>query len=145
MNLEYRHRLLIGRSSKNSIGIQLTNFIHSALNDKKYAIGVFSDLKKAFDVCSHTILLGILKKLGIRDKVLEWFSSYLKHRLQKVDINGSLSTAKSLDISVLQGSILGPILFLCYINDLHLCTTLYTTMFADDLRGLTPTFAWMTL
>jgi hypothetical protein len=52
--------------------------------------------------------------------------------MQCVDINGHFSTTRALDISVLQGSILGPILFLCYINDLHYCTTLFTSMFADD-------------
>ncbi len=53
-------------------------------------------------------------------------------RQQKVDINGNLSSSRSLDISLLQDSILGPILFLCYINDLHLYTSLFTTLFADD-------------
>jgi len=73
-----------------------------------------------------------LIKLGINGTPHKWFSSYLMNRTQKVDINGNLSSSKALDISVLQGSILGPILFLCYINDLHLCTSLFTTMFADD-------------
>jgi hypothetical protein len=89
-------------------------------------------LKKAFDVCSHSILIRKLHKLGIRDSALNWFKSYLQGRQQRVDINGNLSSSRALDISVLQGSILGPILFLCYINDLSLCTTLFTSMFADD-------------
>ncbi len=99
---------------------------------KKYAIGIFLDLKKAFDVCSHEILLRKLHKLGIKDTALSWFTSYLHGRRQRVDINGSVSSSRALNISVLQGSILGPILFLCYINDLHLCTSLFTSMFADD-------------
>jgi hypothetical protein len=65
------------------------------------------------------------KKLGIDGTPHKWFSSYFMNRTQKVDINSNLSSSKALDISVLQGSILGPILFVCYINDLHLCTSLY--------------------
>ena len=102
------------------------------LKKKKYAIGIFLDLKKAFDVCSHSILLRKLRKLGINGIAHKWFTSYLNNRKQRVDISGNLSSSKALDISVLQGSILGPILFLCYINDLHLCTSLFTSMFADD-------------
>ncbi len=112
--------------------LQLTNIINNALNEKKYAIGIFLEIKKAFNVCSHSILLHKLHKLGIRDTALQWFTSYLHGRQQKVDINGNLSSARSLDISVLQGSILGPILFLCYINNLHFYTSLFTSMFADD-------------
>jgi hypothetical protein len=107
-----------GKSTEHNL-IQLTNYLHSALTDKKYALGIFLDLKKAFDVCSHEILLRKLHKLGIKDSALSWFKSYLQGRQQRVDINGNLSSSKALDISVLQGSILGPILFLCYINDLH--------------------------
>jgi len=132
-NLIYAHQYGFqhNKSTQHNL-IQLTNFINSALNEKKYAIGIFLDLKKAFDVCSHSILLRKLHKLGIKDTALQWFTSYLHGRQQKVDINGNLSSSRSLDISVLQGSILGPILFLCYINDLYLHTTLFTTMFADD-------------
>jgi hypothetical protein len=82
-------------------------------------------------MCSYSILLCKLNKLGIRDTALQWFTSYLQGRQQKVDINGSLSSSRSLDISVLQDSILGPILFLCYNNDLHFFTSLFTSMFAD--------------
>jgi hypothetical protein len=132
-NLIYDHQYGFqhSKSTQHNL-IQITNYIHTALNDKKYAIGIFLDLKKAFDVCSHDILLRKLHKLGIRDTALQWFTSYLHGRQQKVDINGNFSSSRSLDISVLQGSILGPILFLCYINDLHLYTSLFTTMFADD-------------
>ena len=75
-------------------------------------------------------------EVGIRGDVLKWFTSYLEGWSQKVDINGHLSGEKSINISVLQGSILGPILFLCFINDLHLVTNLLTLLFADNTAGL---------
>ena len=78
-----------------------------------------------------------LKKLGIDGKTHDWFSSYLKNRVQQqVDIQGNISSPQSINISVLQGSILGPILFLCYINDLPNATELLTFLFADDTSGL---------
>ena len=112
--------------------IHAVNYIGSALNEGKYAVGVFFDLKKAFDVCSHGILLKKLKNLGITGIELEWFSSYLSNRKQCVDINGTLSDSNDVTISILQGSILGPILFLCFINDLHTVTDMLMLMFADD-------------
>ena len=102
------------------------------LNEKKFVIGVFLDLKKAFDTVSHDILLKKLKKLGISNTELKWFHSYLSNRKQYTEIDGHKSSEKNIDISVLQGSILGPILFLCFINDLHLATWLLTLLFADD-------------
>ena len=117
-----------GRSTEQTL-LHLTNKIGKA-------ISLFLDLKKAFDVCSHDILLMKLKKLGIKGKTLNWFASYLKNRVQYVDTNGSVSSPQNINISVLQGSILGPILFLCYINDLPNATELLTYLFADDTSGL---------
>ena len=112
--------------------LHLTNHIAQELNSKKYCIGVFLDLKKAFDVVSHNILLKKLEKLGIKGLTLKWFESYLSNRKQCVEIGGVSSSSRNLDISVLQGSILGPILFLCFINDLSLSTVLLALLFADD-------------
>ena len=64
-----------------------------------------------------------------------WFKNYLSGRSQIVEINGCKSEALSLDIYVIQGSILGPILFLCYINDFYSATTLFSVLFADDTAG----------
>lgn len=97
--------------------MHVINFVSSALNDGNFCVGVFLDLKKAFDVCSHSILLKKLKKMGINGVTHSWFANYLSGRSQKVEINEKLSEEQNLDISVIQGSILGPILFLCYIND----------------------------
>jgi len=137
------HKLI----SKNQFGFQrfistehnlvsLINYVSSALNDSKYCVGIFLDLKKAFDVCDHGVLFAKLESLGIIGTALNWFKSYLSDRQQRVDINGQLSNTKEIDLSVIQGSILGPILFLCYINDLPNASNLFTLMFADDTQGL---------
>jgi hypothetical protein len=123
-NILYEHQYGFQRnkSTEHSL-IHSLNFISNALNDNKYCIGVFFDLKKAFDVCSHEILLMKLSKMGITGNALEWFRSYLSDRQQIVDINGTFSNLRRIKISILQGSILGPILFLCYINDLFRVTS----------------------
>ncbi len=116
--------------------LHMSNFISSALNSNKYCIGVFLDLKKAFDVVPHELLLKKLNFFGITGKIWEWFQSYLKGRAQKVEINGKLSNLADITISVLQGSILGPILFLCFINDLPSISKLFLLLFADDTSCL---------
>ena len=132
-NLIYENQFgfLKHRSTVHNI-LQLTNRVSKDLNSKKFVIGVFLDLRKAFDVVPHNILLDKLRKLGITDRAHSWFTSYLSNRQQYVDINGNTSTSRPLDISVLQGSILGPILFLCFINDLPITTELLALLFADD-------------
>jgi len=112
--------------------LSAVNFIYDALNKGEYCIGLFLDLKKAFDVCDHEILISKLHHMGVRDTALNWFRSYLSNRCQYVEVNGAKSSKKFIRISVMQGSILGPLLFLCYINDLYKATSLFTLMFADD-------------
>lgn len=132
---EHQYGFQSNKSTLHSLA-HLTNFVSKELNDRKYVVGVFLDLKKAFDVVSHDILLAKLKHMGVRNRALDWFASYLEGRSQRVDINGNLSSNKLIDISVIQGSILGPILFLCYINDLPSVTTLLSLLFADDTAAL---------
>ena len=111
-NLLCKHQFgfLRGRSTEHNL-LHVVNYISNALNSGNFCIGIFLNLKKAFEVWSHTILLKKLEKLGIEGTALNWFTSYLTNRKQKVDINGYLSKEKLINISVLQGSILGPTLF----------------------------------
>ena len=70
--------------------LHVVNYISNALNSGNFCIGIFLNLKKAFEVRSHTILLKKLEKLGIEGTALNWFTSYLSNRKQKVEINGYL-------------------------------------------------------
>ena len=91
------------------------------------------DLKKAFDTVNHRILISKLERYSIRGYSLEWFKSYLSNRKQICAINGKLSDARKIDCGVPQGSNLGPILFLLYINDLPNCLeSTDAALFADN-------------
>jgi hypothetical protein len=111
---------------------KLLNFVSQAHNSKEHVIAIFCDLRKAFDTCDHELLLNKLYKLGIRGIELSWFRNYLTDRKQFVYINGMSSNLLNILIGVPQGSILGPLLFLIYINDLPLCSKLCSLLFADD-------------
>lgn len=113
--------------------IDLTDKISTSLENNEYTIGVFLDLAKAFDTVNHSILLDKLYHYGIRGIPFQWFQNYLSNRLQYVYLNNTNSDKLPITCGVPQGSILGPILFLLYINDLSTVTKLLTfIMFADD-------------
>ena len=112
------------------------NFIKEVLNafdENKFTLSVFLDLTKAFDCVSHTILLEKLKFYGIRGKAHDWIAKYLSNRANYVSYGGKTSEQKINPIGVPQGSILGPLLFLIYINDLNQAINSGNlSLFADD-------------
>jgi len=112
--------------------IKLVNHITETWEKREHVIAIFCDLKKAFDTVDHQILLNKLDKLGIKGNSLEWFCSYLLNRQQVVCIGDVLSNLELILTGVPQGSILGPLLFLIYINGLPLTSNFLTLLFADD-------------
>ena len=113
--------------------LQLYNKISAAIDRKEFTVGIFLDLSKAFDTVNHDILFDKLEHYGIRGVALDWMKNYFHNRLQFVQYNDTLSTFKSIRCGVPQGSILGPLLFLLYINDLcDVTNVLEFILFADD-------------
>ena len=109
------------------------NKIIKDLESKKHVIGVFLDLSKAFDTIDHTKLLEKMEHYGIRGTCYDLLNSYLEKREQFVDFQGTHSEKLSIEYGVPQGSVLGPLLFLVYINDIVNCSSKgHFVLFADD-------------
>ena len=123
--------------STNHAPLSIVEQIRTAIDNNTFSCGVFIYLEKAFDTVNHQILLTKLYHYGIRGVANKWFYSYLTNRYQKVSLNGESSQRLPITCGVPHGSILGPLLFLLYINDMHLCVMSSTIHhFADDTNLL---------
>ena len=112
--------------------MELSDEILNSFEKNNFTVGVFIDLSKAFDTVNH-VLIKKLSYYGINTNNLAWFSSYLRNRQQYISADGVCTESQNITCGIPQGSILGPLLFLIYVNDLNKASKiLQPIMFADD-------------
>ena len=122
----------ITHSTQHAI-LDVVDSLQRNMDNKLFSCGIFIDLKKAFDTVDHSILLNKLNHYGVRGIVNDWFLSYLFKRTQTTEINSFISNKEIIPCGVPQGSVLGPLLFLIFINDiLNSSQKLNFVLFADD-------------
>ena len=129
---KYQYGFRKNHSTEHAL-IELVDQIRLSMGQRQMTCGIFIDLSKAFDTVNHQILLDKLEHYGIRGHALELFKSYLSNRKQYVHIEKSKSQTRPISCGVPQGSVLGPLFFLLFINDLpKCCSTGKVRLFADD-------------
>ena len=109
------------------------------MDRKEISFSIFLDLSKAFDALNHGILLTKLRYYGIQGIALNWFQSYLTKRSQYVQCNDNSSSIREIETGVPRGSILGPLLFIIYMNDIHTVSDKFSfILYADDTTLISP-------
>ena len=123
-----------GDSTEQAV-LEITDSRKKDMDKKLVTCGLFLDFSKAFDTINHDILLSKLYRYGIRGNPLRWFENYLYNRNQVFKIGDTISCSQTIICGIPQGSTLGPLLFLLYINDLPNCSSkLSFRIFADDIN-----------
>ena len=133
-NILYDYQFGFRKNHSTSLALfEVFQMIANELSSKNKVMGIFLDLQKAFDTVDYEILLFKLSHYGIRGLALEWFRSYLIDRYTYTSVNGCFSTSTAVKCGVPQGSVLGPLLFLIYINDIcNASKNNKIRLFADD-------------
>ena len=114
--------------------LEVLDYLNKSVDEGKQVDTIYLDIRKAFDSISHRRLLQKLEAYGIEGEVLEWIRDFLKGRRQRVMLNGNSSDWMDVSSGVPQGSVLGPVLFIIYINDMPDMLRKYCKMFADDAK-----------
>ena len=118
--------------STNDALLKLMDFVSKGINSGEKVLAIFLDLKKAFDTCNHDILLHKLEYYGIKGVALVWFHNYIKNRQQYTTFGADKSKKEDISCGVPQGSILGPLLFLVYVNDIDRVSDFLKILYCDD-------------
>ena len=125
-----------GFHSKRSCETQLLLTVHdfaSGLNDGKQTDAIILDFTKAFNKVSHKHLYTKLHYYGIRGPILDWIKDFISNRSQQVTLDGCSSESLPITSGVPQGTVLGPLLFLCFVNDIPDCISSIIHLYADDI------------